>query len=292
MNYIKILPKVVAKVYRNPSLTLELFNYCKNDFNSLIGRYKYKHRVLFIAGLPKSGTTWVSTQLVKIPGYNMRYINDPQGKTKDHDISDGVFSSLPRYGYSVVKLHTRYTKENYDIINKHVPKFIVMTRDLRDMCISRYYHVINEKEHRHHDLYTKNTLDDSLMHCIDTIGDEYVPWVRDWERVAREYPNKILLITYEELNLTPINSYKKILKFYDIPFNEDLVRQLSESKLKKVKNLKKELTKSVGLGTTSTARKGIIGDWKNHLKPAHKEKFKSITGDLLIELGYEKDSNW
>lgn len=41
-----------------------------------------------------------------------------------------------------------------------------------------------------------------------------------------------------------------------------------------------------------TFRKGLIGDWRNHFAPEHKAAFKRVAGRLLIELGYEKDSDW
>ena len=39
-------------------------------------------------------------------------------------------------------------------------------------------------------------------------------------------------------------------------------------------------------------RKGIAGDWKNVFIERDTEIFKEIAGDLLIELGYEKDDAW
>ncbi len=39
-------------------------------------------------------------------------------------------------------------------------------------------------------------------------------------------------------------------------------------------------------------RKGISGDWRNHFSPRHKEFFNHLYGDLLIQLGYEADTNW
>lgn len=38
--------------------------------------------------------------------------------------------------------------------------------------------------------------------------------------------------------------------------------------------------------------KGKAGTWKDHFTEEHKELFKNMLGDTLIELGYEKDSNW
>ena len=39
-------------------------------------------------------------------------------------------------------------------------------------------------------------------------------------------------------------------------------------------------------------RKGVAGDWKNHFKSQHKEKFIDIYGDTLQKLGYEKSNDW
>ena len=40
-------------------------------------------------------------------------------------------------------------------------------------------------------------------------------------------------------------------------------------------------------------RKGIVGDWSNHLTTGEaKDKVKEMAGDLLIELGYESDYRW
>jgi len=39
-------------------------------------------------------------------------------------------------------------------------------------------------------------------------------------------------------------------------------------------------------------RKGIAGDWMNHLAGANKALFKEQWGRLLIDLGYEQDLDW
>lgn len=39
-------------------------------------------------------------------------------------------------------------------------------------------------------------------------------------------------------------------------------------------------------------RKGIPGDWRNHLEAVHIRAFKSDHNDLLVKLGYETDDNW
>lgn len=45
-------------------------------------------------------------------------------------------------------------------------------------------------------------------------------------------------------------------------------------------------------GNSSTFRAGKIGAWKTHFTDKHKEIFKDVAGQLLIDLGYEKDFLW
>ena len=45
-------------------------------------------------------------------------------------------------------------------------------------------------------------------------------------------------------------------------------------------------------GTGNIFSKGKASTWKEYFKEEHKTKFKELLGDVLIELGYEKDYNW
>jgi hypothetical protein len=39
-------------------------------------------------------------------------------------------------------------------------------------------------------------------------------------------------------------------------------------------------------------RKGVPGDWEEHFQEQHVDRFLELYGDLLIQLGYEKDQRW
>lgn len=41
-----------------------------------------------------------------------------------------------------------------------------------------------------------------------------------------------------------------------------------------------------------SARKGIVGDWRSSFTPAAVGRFKALTGDALVRLGYEKSADW
>lgn len=55
----------------------------------------------------------------------------------------------------------------------------------------------------------------------------------------------------------------------------------------KAKNVREKL-----YGNSWTFRHGVIQRWKNYFTPYRKELYKSIYGEELIRLGYEKDLNW
>ena len=285
----------IARIARRPrsipGLLAGLGHNLANDLRARAGAYNYPHKVIFVAGLPKSGTTWVQNQLARVPGYNIRRLHDPQGALGTGDISDSVFRALPASGYSVVKTHTRHTPANFEIIRRHVPKFIVMIRDLRDMCVSRYFHVRKDPSARHHAQYNAEPQDAGMAHCIGVVGDYFVPWVADWVRAARAHPETIYLLRYETLHASPGKVFAELLAFYGIEAPQELVAGMGESRMKEGKDLGEQLQANTWL-LRSTERKGEIGGWKEVFTPAHKAQFKQVAGQLLVDLGYEKDLDW
>jgi adenylylsulfate kinase len=251
-----------------------------------VRKYPYKYKTIFIAGLPKSGTTWMRKLLSMVPGYHDRTIYDPSRSILSHDISHLVFNLLPSYSYNIIKLHTRYTPDNFATIRKHVDRFIVMYRDLRDMCLSRYYHVINEETHRHHQLYKSLPKEEALVHSINIIRTEYVKWVKDWHTIAQTYPDRILEVRYEDINADVEHTMGKVLAFFDIPIEPALLVRMAATQLKKPVDLKLSISRG------DTRRKGIVGEWKREFTQEHKTLFKEIAGELLMQLGYESGGNW
>lgn len=284
--------KHVKEFITNPAMAKQVGQYLVNDINAIFGRYPYPYRTIFIAGLPKSGTTWLSSMLTKVPGYNLRRIHDPRGITVDHDICDSVFAALPDYGYSIVKLHTHYSPENYKVITKHVPKFVVMHRDLRDMCVSRYFHVKAEKEHRHHEMYNACDLDDGMAHAIEVVREYYLDWVKDWHEQIKKHPDVILPVAYKDLNTETAETLRRVSDFFELSLDPDLIESLVQTKIKKQTDLKETFDKKLPRLVRSTARKGRIGEWRKYFNDRNKQTFKDMAGNILIELGYEKDRNW
>ena len=45
-------------------------------------------------------------------------------------------------------------------------------------------------------------------------------------------------------------------------------------------------------GVSNTFRKGQIGGWREEFSEEHARSAREIAGPLLVELGYEADSEW
>jgi hypothetical protein len=52
------------------------------------------------------------------------------------------------------------------------------------------------------------------------------------------------------------------------------------------------LTDAIAPRKSGTFRKGQPGNWQEYFTQANKAHFKATAGDLLIQLGYERDNNW
>ena len=52
------------------------------------------------------------------------------------------------------------------------------------------------------------------------------------------------------------------------------------------------LESSINPTKSPTFRSGKTGEWKQYFTNEHKKVFKAIAGDLLVQLGYEKNYDW
>ena len=150
-------------------------------------------------------------------------------------------------------------------------KLLSIYRDGRDV-------VVSEKCHKHRKGKTTWSLEKSIGMWRDAI------------RAQMEYADNygIFTVCYEELLSNGSILVGKILEFLNLPTdietNEKMLHTSSISFLTGRKEGQED--------QNSFYRKGVSGDWRNHLTESGQALFKSLAGDLLIRLGYEKDHNW
>jgi len=169
---------------------------------------------------------------------------------------------------------------------------VFIIRDPRDVAVSHVHYLTNmEKKHIHHDYYqnTLHTFDDRLETSISGISsnsrnnkmpniyERFLPYL-GWLDLPQ-----ISTIQYEELIAQQEEILKKILnqvlqKGFQINTSQD--------------NALRILSECINPESSPTFRSGKIGSWISSFNDHNKDIFKEISGDLLIRLGYEENTNW
>ena len=281
------LMRVIVKLILAPKYCFKIW---KNDFTALMGRPPGGTRTIFVAGYPKSGTTWVENFISHIPGYNPRALYGDREVLRHHNLPEDAFVKIPKFGYSAIKTHVTPDAKNIDIlIRSGVRKVLVMYRDPRDIVVSNYYHILKNNPWIPSDPFYANysvmSKEEGISHALGMTLDDYIAWVSGWKAVAHDRQDiDCLFLKYEDLRNDPEEAFRGILEFFDVKLNNS---QLNTVILASNKKSKKVFTTSLMPGNKSTKRKGIVGEWKEELNEKQKEIFKKKAGKFLIDLGYE-----
>ncbi len=150
-------------------------------------------------------------------------------------------------------------------------KLIAIYRDGRDVLVS-------DKAHLRNTYQQQQVFEDSLL-----------TWKQSME-LQLEYADRygIHLLSYESLLQQGELEVENLLQFLNLQSNEEMIQDI-------LHRSSFEFTTGRRGGEenpNSFYRKGIAGDWKTSLSIEEKDRFKELAGDTLIQLGYEKDSNW
>lgn len=125
-------------------------------------------------------------------------------------------------------------------------------------------------------------------------------------RAIQDYDN-VYGIRFEDIRYHPRQTYRDLLAWLGldrvnlVPISDaalDRIIELgtfahqSEGRHVEGQADATSIKKLGGPGVTTSMRKGIKGDWKNHFTPKVTDKVKRIAGQSLIKMGYENDLNW
>jgi hypothetical protein len=243
-------------------------------------------QIVLVNGTPKTGTTWVVNLIGSIPGY--KKVGNYKGKIENYrHASPG----------DVIHGHDVGTEELKAILREKGVKVIATLRDPRDQCISRMFHVRRDSSHSWNKRLRDLSEFDALMECIE--GRDAFPSISQLMKVSTTWLDgdyDVQTIRYESLKANPVKEFRKVADHMQVRLSNRLLEQIVR------RNRFERLSAGGKFWRTARAegqedsnshfRKGIVGDWQNHFQEAHKERFKEVAGQLLIDLGYETDMNW
>lgn len=201
---------------------------------------------------------------------------------------------------SIVRCHFMCVPEILDILSEHRCKLLFIYRDLRDVAVSHARWVNKEERIFLHDIYKQQeSFDQQLMSSIKgtplgspfssnlshpDIGQDFSRW-QGWLNHA-----DTLAVRFEDLvgergggdEETRLQAVRQIVDHLEA----DISPQEIQAKF---------ASYAINPAESHTYKKGgggSIGSWQKYFKSEHKEAFKQVAGQLLIELGYETDMNW
>lgn len=252
----------------------------------------YPVTTVFVAGLPKSGTTWLEKMLGCYLGFHEVMIPEVAahemrtGGSHDYDLPDDMFS---RFGgaLAVCKMHVHGSAHNVRLLHEAGLPYTVLFRDLRDVAVSNFFYVRNTPWHPEHPVYAGVDITEGLrLFATRTIG-AYADWVRSWHE--RRDPQRSLELRYEQMLADPRGTLERVADLYRLPRDEATIASILEATSFRAMSGGRDSGQD---NSGAFVRKGVAGDWKNHFDEPTKDLYKDEIGGFLIDFGYEKDTDW
>lgn len=244
---------------------------------------------VFINSVPKCGTHLLNQIIRGIPTFKNAkwlWLLQHQDYIKKMENVESV---------TVMLGHVHYSDELRDYLDKHKIPRLFIYRDPRDMIVSYVYYVMNIADgHELKDYFTEELTcnEERIMKLITGFNLEekslryndiryhyypFMPWKDDSNTFVLRYEDLIESTASRKQTLNKVVDYMwDSLQYTGI--NKEAIVQAME--------------KNINPQKSDTFRKGKIGDWKNHFTEKNIEIFKSIAGEFIVELGYEKDQYW
>lgn len=249
---------------------------------------RYAHRLLFIAGLPKSGSTWLKKMVAAFPGYEEALIPEiaayelDTGGSHDFELPPDTFDRF-RDALIVMKTHVHGSPQNVDLLRRARVPHAILFRDLRDVAVSYHFYVRRTPWHPEHGVYASLSTTEGLAVFGARLMPAYAAWVRSWH--AHRDPDLSMIVRYEDLRRDTPVVLERVARHFGLGDASAVIRDIARAHSLKAMQAKDP-------APDAFVRKGEIGDWRNHFTPELTAMYRAAIGDFLVEFGYERDHAW
>ncbi|MCX7114329.1 MAG: sulfotransferase domain-containing protein [Gammaproteobacteria bacterium] len=275
--------------------------------------------IFWLASYPKSGNTWFRIVLSNALNPSQQAFNINQINVTRNASSRALFVEALGFNsyllsedellalrpivyqwYSQQNTQIQYFKihDAYIYIKEHIPLVPVegslgalyFIRNPLDVAISFAHHCHISIDQSIDLMCYKNA---KILGNIEFIGphleQHLLSWsqhVESWTITNNAIP--VMCIRYEDMHLSPFDTFKKALKFLNIDLSEDaLLTAINHARFENLQQLEAQQ----GFCEKSFAqkkffRKGMIGDWEQTLNPLQIKKIIEHHKDLMVAHGY------
>ncbi len=253
--------------------------------------------VLFANSFPKSGTHLLTQVLQGLPQVGLAalsglpavvtYLGDTGRARSETEIVADLRRFLPGdIGYG----HVHALPAALDLLCRPGYAAYFILRDPRDVVVSHVHYVAEmAPEHIHHRYYTQelHTFEQRVNASIAGLPDPSVPFPNVRARFAPflGWMNRteVLSLRFEDFLADRQAALGRVL---DHAVTRGFSLRLEREAALAV------LAAGINPQRSPTFRSGKSGGWRAQFSAANVRLFKDITGDLLIQLGYEQDNDW
>jgi hypothetical protein len=277
-----------------------------------------KKQIFFVGGVIKSGTTWLQLLLDAHPQVScngeahltrlarlLRRVLDQHGQLIAEK-NESIFKELagyPRLGdedyqyllascialylwrQSKAKPGARAVGEkspsnllSFDLFNRLFPtaKFIHIVRDGRDCAVSGWFHSVRVTPE-----WTIKT-HGSMDRYVTSFMDNWAKDVSAAQALADANPTRIRHVRYEDLLANTENILADLFKFLDVDASPGVLAECRSAA-----SFERLSGRAAGEeNLNSFFRKGVTGDWRNHLNPDVVAMIHQRAGAWLDRFGY------
>lgn len=242
---------------------------------------------------PKSGTHLLTQILSAIPGYQNygAFIATtptiPFQEREPSFLKRMLSQSIPS---ELVSAHLYYNEEYHSIIEEKNIVHYFIYRDPRDVVVSESHYLTHmNRWHRLHKYFKALPTDEDRISFSILGAKENFPY--PYPNIQKRFARYQEWILHE--NVFPV-------RFEDLisEKREDIIREMMRFYMSKTSlqyyedELVQSAIENISPEKSHTFRSGKAGGWKNIFTDQHKREMKHVAGELLVELGYEQNSDW
>jgi len=232
----------------------------------------------FVAGYPRSGTTWVRFMLYEVLSggdAGFERVNRAVAEVGDQR---RALRLLPGGG-RLLKTHELY-RDVYQ-------KAFYMVRDLRDVVISEYHYLIMKRYVREQPF--ERFLDQFLEHKVNTFG-AWRDHVSSWLDARDRGEVDLLVVRYEDLLEKTQEKMEQICSFLDLDASSDRIQTAIKNNTKNEMRKKEDRARE-GIFRSFRSdirfvRQAASGYWAETLTEEQLRRIEDRAGEALARLDY------
>lgn len=282
-------------------------------------------RIVWLSSYPKSGNTWFRIVLSRLLNQspNLGYINDmdsilgsPMVANRDWMnkalgfdstlLDEGEIDQLRPAVYTwyaqqmtqtaYIKIHDAYTHVKGDtplIPVEGCFATIYFIRNPLDIAISLAHHAKCPIDWSIHMMANEAFSVPLETHNDKQIRQKLLSWSLHVQSWVSDLPIRVLVIRYEDMFSTPLETFSKGLKFLNIERSGDeLEEAIAEASFNKLQQYEQNFGfREKPSADTQFFRKGIVGDWRNTLSDKQVKRIIQDHGEMMHRYGYLDTNN-